>query len=81
MGDESKYKNEPGRKVKMEKLLTIDELAKVLSVKKSTIYQWVHLGLIPHIKVGRLLRFKEGNIQKWLISREVKPSPRFRAIL
>jgi len=65
----------------MEKLLTIDELAKVLSVKKSTIYQWVHLGLIPYIKVGRLLRFKEGNIQKWLISREVEPSPRFRAIL
>jgi len=65
----------------MEKLLTIDELAKVLSVKKSTIYQWVHLGLIPHIKVGRLLRFKEENIQKWLISRQVEASPRFRAIL
>lgn len=65
----------------MEKLLTIDELAKVLSVKKSTIYQWVHLGLIPHIKVGRLLRFKEGSIQKWLASREVEPSVRFRAIL
>ena len=65
----------------MEKLLTIDELAEVLSVKKSTIYQWVHLGLIPHIKVGRLLRFKEGNIQKWLISRQVEPSVRFRAII
>lgn len=65
----------------MEKLLTIDELAKALKVKKSTIYQWVHLGLIPYIKVGRLLRFKEGNIQKWLISREVEPSARFRAVL
>ena len=65
----------------MEKLLTIDELAKALKVKKSTIYQWVHLGLIPYIKVGRLLRFKEGSIQKWLISRQVEPSPRFRAIL
>lgn len=65
----------------MEKLLTIDELAKVLSVKKSTIYQWVHLGLIPHIKVGRLLRFKEENIEKWLASRQVEPSARFRAIL
>jgi len=65
----------------MDKLLTIDELAEVLTVKKSTIYQWVHLGLIPHIKVGRLLRFKEESIQKWLISREVEPSARFRAIL
>ncbi len=65
----------------MEKLLTIDELAEVLSVKKSTIYQWVHLGLIPHIKVGRLLRFREEDIQKWLISRQVEPSVRFRAII
>ncbi len=71
----------PGRKVKMEKLLTIDELAEVLTVKKSTIYQWVHLGLIPHIKVGRLLRFKEGGIKKWLASKQVEPSRRFRAIL
>ncbi len=71
----------PGRKVKMDKLLTIDELAEALSVKKSTIYQWVHLGLIPYIKVGRLLRFKEGNIQKWLISRQVESSARFRTII
>lgn len=65
----------------MEKLLTIDELAEVLSAKKSTIYQWVHQGLIPYIKVGRLLRFREEDIQKWLISREVEASVRFRAIL
>ena len=65
----------------MDKLLTIDELAEVLTVKKSTIYQWVHLGLIPHMKVGRLLRFREEDIQKWLISKQVEPSVRFRAIL
>ncbi len=65
----------------MQKLLTIDELAEVLSAKKSTIYQWVHLGLIPHIKVGRLLRFREGDIEKWLSSKQVEPSVRFRAIL
>ena len=71
----------PGRKAKMDKLLTIDELAVILTIKKSTIYQWVHLGLIPHAKVGRLLRFKEGDIEKWLTSRQVKPSPRYRVIL
>jgi len=65
----------------MDKLLTIDELAEVLSAKKSTIYQWVHLGLIPHVKVGRLLRFREEDIEKWLASRQVEPSVRFRAIL
>lgn len=65
----------------MDKLLTIDELAEYLTVKKSTIYQWVHLRLIPHMKVGRLLRFKEEDIKKWLASKQVEPSVRFRAIL
>jgi len=57
----------------MEKLLTVDEVAKVLSVKKSTVYQWVHLRLIPHIKVGRFVRFKEEDIERWLKERKVKP--------
>jgi len=61
----------------MDKLLTIDELAKVLSVKKSTIYQWVHMRLIPYIKVGRFVRFKEKDIQRWLQSKEVKPASRY----
>jgi len=63
----------------MGKILTIDELAKILSVKKSTIYQWVHFRLIPYIKVGRLVRFREKDIQKWLASREVKATNRYRA--
>jgi len=65
----------------MEKLLTVDELAQVLLVKKSTIYQWRHLGLIPYIKVGRLVRFREKDIQKWLSSRTVKPANRHRFTL
>lgn len=65
----------------MDKLLTVDELAKILSVKKSTIYQWVHLGLIPYIKLGRFVRFREKDIQKWLASKEVKPINRYRVTL
>jgi len=61
----------------MDKLLTVDDVAKVLSVKKSTIYQWVHMRLIPYIKVGRFVRFKEKDIQKWLQSKEVKPTSRY----
>ena len=64
----------------MEKLLTVDELAEVLSVKRSTIYQWRHLGLIPYIKVGRFVRFRETDIQKWLQSKQVKAASRYRPI-
>ena len=65
----------------MEKLLTIDELTSVLSVKKSTIYQWIHLRLIPYMKVGRFVRFREKDIQRWLTSREVKPTHRPKIVL
>jgi len=61
----------------MDKLLTIDDVARILSVKKSTIYQWVHMRLIPCIKVGRFVRFREKDIQRWLKEKEVKPTRRY----
>ena len=65
--------NRPDRKEKIKRLLTIDQVAEVLSVKKSTVYQWVHQELIPYIKLGSLLRFEEQDIEKWIISKKVKP--------
>ena len=38
-------------------LLTIKDLAKMLQVSEKTIYQWVALGNIPYLKIGKLLRF------------------------
>jgi len=56
----------------MEKLLTSQEIADYLGVKLSTIYSWTHLGFIPHIKVGRLVRFKESDVRSWLKKRTEK---------
>jgi len=53
----------------MQKLLTPQEMADCLGVEKSTIYQWTHQGFIPHIKLGKLVRFREGDVTKWLDSR------------
>ena len=50
----------------MERLYTIDQLAEYLQVKKSTIRDWCHTGFVPFVKVGRLVRFREGDILKWL---------------
>jgi len=53
----------------MDKLLTPAEMADYLGVKPSTIYQWSHQGFIPNIKLGKLLRFRKEDIDKWLASR------------
>ena len=54
----------------MEKLLTIDDVCQALTVRKSTLYQWINMGIFPYIKVGRLIRFKEKEIENWLEKRE-----------
>ncbi len=50
----------------MDRLLTIEELAEYLGVQIQTIYKWTHQGCIPFTKVGKLLRFREGDIARWL---------------
>ena len=50
----------------MENLLTPQEIADVLGVSKSTIYQWTHQEYIPHVKLGRFVRFRKSQIEIWL---------------
>ena len=56
----------------MERLLTPQELSELLRVKLSTIYKWTHYEYIPHKKVGRFLRFRESEVERWLEKRSCK---------
>jgi len=49
--------------------LTLPELCAWLKVRRATVYDWVHVGFIPHVKLGRLLRFERQAILKWLDAR------------
>ena len=53
----------------MNRLLTSDEVADLLGVQKSTIYQWTHEGFIPYVKLGRCVRFRTADIEKWVEKR------------
>ena len=50
----------------MEALLTVDEAADVLRVKKSTVYTWAYRKQIPSQKVGKALRFRREDLEAWL---------------
>jgi len=54
----------------MEKLLTPESVCEILGIEKSTLYSWTRRGMIPHLKVNGLLRFREIEMTKWLKSRE-----------
>lgn len=53
----------------MEKLLTINELAALLAIPRSTLYQWRYRGEgPPATKVGKHLRYSETAVSRWLES-------------
>ena len=55
-----------------KELMNTAQVAAWLHVKESTIRKWVHYGYIPHVKVGRCVRFMESEIEKWLQERAEK---------
>jgi excisionase family DNA binding protein len=62
----------------VEQLLTPQQMAGKLGVAVSTIYQWTHTGFIPHVKLGRLVRFRESDVEKWLNNRVQKGRSTYR---
>ena len=49
-----------------EQLMTIEEVAEYLRVKKRTIYDWLKKGKIPAVKTVGQWRFQKEKINAWL---------------
>lgn len=53
-----------------ERLWTVEELARFLGVPVATVYQWRYRRQgPPGIRVGRHLRFRRADIERWLSER------------
>jgi excisionase family DNA binding protein len=53
----------------LARLLTIDDLCKLLGVMKKTVYGWTSRREIPFVKIGNRLRFEEAAVSKWVEDR------------
>lgn len=49
-----------------EPLLTAVEAAELLRVPRSTLYELVRSRHLPHIRVGRALRFTRADLASWI---------------
>jgi excisionase family DNA binding protein len=63
-----------------EPLLDTAVAARLLSVRPSWIYEAVRAGRIPHLKIGRHIRFLRSDLEDWVVSRRIGESaaPRIR---
>ncbi|MHB8848821.1 MAG: helix-turn-helix transcriptional regulator [Burkholderiales bacterium] len=60
----------------MEKLLTPQALGVMLSMSVQTVYnrRAQGLSLPPAVKLGRLLRFRESDVQTWITAQTESPA-------
>ncbi len=52
----------------LEQLMTLSEVAKTLRVSEKTVRRLVARGF-PHVRFGRVLRFEQADVQRWLAAR------------
>jgi excisionase family DNA binding protein len=58
----------------MKQLLKVRDVASLLNVRPSTVYQWVSMDYIPHVRLGvgqekPCVRFDEQTILDWVQAR------------
>ncbi len=55
--------------------LTIQEAAHYTGIAVTTLYKWVSQRKIPHIKMGRLVKFDPRKLDEWIKQQTVMPMP------
>jgi excisionase family DNA binding protein len=49
-----------------ERLLTAAELAECLALSTATVLDWFEAGRLPGFKLGRVVRFRETEVNEWV---------------
>ena len=61
-----------------DQIFDLKGLAEYLQVTPSWVYKQVSLKTIPYFKVGKYLRFRRKEIDKWVETKTVRPVPALR---
>jgi len=54
------------KKVETLSFMTVEEIAQMLRVPKSTVYKWVYMKKVPYLKVGKRLLFERHKVLQWI---------------
>ena len=56
--------------MKMENLMTLREVARMLRLSRQTLYKMLKEGSIPAVKIGSQWRFEQEQVRTWLMNRD-----------
>lgn len=68
----------PPRDEPASRLLEAEDVANYLGVRPDWVYREVRAGRLPHIRLGRAVRFRRESIEAWVDARERGGSTRRR---
>jgi excisionase family DNA binding protein len=57
-----------------DKLLTADEVAELMRVTRAWVYAETRRNAIPHLRLGRYVRYRRGAIEAWMRTVERGPA-------
>ncbi|MFZ6016425.1 MAG: excisionase family DNA-binding protein [Nitrospirota bacterium] len=55
--------------LKEKQLMDTREASEFLGISKNTLYEWIIQKRIPYVKVGRLVKFRQADLETWLKKR------------
>ena len=58
-----------------EPLLTADDAAELLRVRRSTVYELARTRRLPHVRVGRRILFVRSDLAAWVVANRVQVRP------
>ncbi len=59
-------------KVMEKRFIGVKEMSEYLGLTEGTLYVWVCQKRIPHLKIGKALRFDMREIENWLKDKRIK---------
>jgi len=66
-------KSKPKERIFFSNLMTMEQAANYLGIRKSTLCKYTSAREITHVKVGRLVKFRREDLEGWIDERIVKP--------
>lgn len=51
---------------RIDSLMTIQDVSRFLKISEGTIRDWIFKRKIPFRKIGRAIRFKQSEIERWI---------------